>query len=410
MVNFLYIFCKFAKCLETFSVNDGRTSFVVFGLGDSHGLEGRQRSQDGTTNPDGVFSFGGRDDLDLHGGRSQGGDFLLHSIGNTGVHGGTTGQDVVGVQVLSDVDVALHDGVVSGFVDTSGFHTDERRLEQSFRASESFVTNGDNLTIGQFIRFFQRGGRSGGGHFLFEVQSDIAQFFLDVSDDFSFSGGDERVPSVRQDLHQVVGQVSAGQVQSHDSVGEGITFEDGDVVGNTITRVQDNTGGSAGGVQGEDGLDSNVHGRQVESFKHDLSHLFSVSLGVQGSFSQQSGAFFGGNSQFVVVSVVPDLFHIIPVGNDTVFNGVFQGEDTSLRLGFITDIGVFLTHTDHNTLVSRSANGGGEDSSGSIITSETALAQTGTVVDNQVGSFSFFVRGHCWIFFFSYLVGTKIPM
>jgi hypothetical protein len=91
---------------------------------------------------------------------------------------------------------------------------------------------------------------------------------------------------------------------------------------------------------------------------------------------------------------VPDLFHIIPVGNDTVFNGVFQGEDTSLRLGFITDIRVFLTHTDHNTLVSRSTDDGGEDSSGSIITSETALAQTGTVVDNQVGSFSFFVRGH----------------
>merc|ERR1711933_67710 len=320
------------NCLKTFSVDDGGTSFVVFSLGDPHSLEGGQRGQDGTTNPDGVFSFRGRDDLDLHGGRSQGGDFLLHSIGNTGVHGGTTGQDVVSVQVLSDVDVALHDGVVSGFVDTSGFHTDERGLEQSFRASESFVTNGDNLTIGQFIRFFQRGGRSGGGHFLFKVQGDVAELFLDVSDDFSFGGGDERVTSFSQDLHQVVGQVSAGQVQSHDSVGEGITFEDGDVVGNTITRVQANTGGSAGGVQGEDGLDSNVHGGQVEGFKHDLSHLFSVSLGVQGSFSQQSGAFFRGNSQFVVVSVVPDLFHIIPVGNDTVFNGVFQGEDTSLRL------------------------------------------------------------------------------
>jgi hypothetical protein len=77
-----------------------------------------------------------------------------------------------------------------------------------------------------------------------------------------------------------------------------------------------------------------------------------------------------------------------------VFDWVFQSEDTPFRLGFVTDVRVFLTHTDHNTLVSRSTNNGGEDSSGSIITSETALAQAGTVVDNQVGSFSFFVRGH----------------
>merc|ERR1711863_33903 len=38
---------------------------------------------------------------------------------------------------------------------------------------------------------------------------------------------------------------------------------------------------------------------------------------------------------------MPDLFHIIPVGDDSVFNWVFQGKDTSLGLGFITYIGVF---------------------------------------------------------------------
>jgi len=386
--------------LEAFSVDDGWTCFVVFLFGDPHSLEGREGGQNGTTNPDGVFPFWWGDNLDFHGGWGQSSDFFLHSIGNTWVHSGTTGQDVVSIKIFSDINIALHDGVVGGFVDTGGFHTNEGWLEEGLWASESFVTDGDDLTVWEFVGFFQGGGRSGGGHFLLEVEGDVAEFFLDVSDDFSFGGGDKRVTSFSQDLHQVVGQVSAGQVQSHDSVGEGITFEDGDVVGNTITRVQDNTGGSARGVQGKDGLDGNVHGGQVEGFEHDLSHLFSVSLGVQGSFSQQSGAFFRGNSQFVVVSVVPDLFHIIPVSDDTVFNGVFQGEDTSLRLGFITDIGVFLTHTDHNTLVSRSANDGGEDSSGSIITSETALAQTGTVVDNQVGSFSFFVRGHDRVFGF----------
>merc|ERR1712156_259395 len=48
---------------------------------------------------------------------------------------------------------------------------------------------------------------------------------------------------------------------------------------------------------------------------------------------------------------MPDLFHIIPVGDDTVFNGVFQGKDTPLGLSFISNIGILLTHTDHDTLV-----------------------------------------------------------
>lgn len=72
-------------------------------------------------------------------------------------------------------------------MDTARFHTQEGWLEQGFWATESFVTDGDDLSVGQFVRFFQRGGSSGGGHFLFEVQGDVAQFFLDVTNDFSLS-------------------------------------------------------------------------------------------------------------------------------------------------------------------------------------------------------------------------------
>merc|ERR1719343_802848 len=83
------------------------------------------------------------------------GDFLLHTISNTWVHGGTTGEDVVGVEILTDINVALHDGVVGGFVNTSGFHTNEGWLEEGFWASETFVTDGDDLTVWKFIGFFQ---------------------------------------------------------------------------------------------------------------------------------------------------------------------------------------------------------------------------------------------------------------
>ena len=86
--------------LEAFAVDNAGAGLVVLLLGDPHFLEGGEGSQDGATDPDGVFSLGGSDDLDLHGGRSQGGDFLLHTIGDTGVHGGATGEDGVGVQIL----------------------------------------------------------------------------------------------------------------------------------------------------------------------------------------------------------------------------------------------------------------------------------------------------------------------
>ena len=65
--------------------------------------------------------------------------------------------------------------------------TNEARLEEGFWASEALVADGDDLTIGQFVALFQRGRRSSGGHFLLKVQSDVAQLFLDVTDNFTFS-------------------------------------------------------------------------------------------------------------------------------------------------------------------------------------------------------------------------------
>lgn len=61
--------------------------------------------------------------LDLHCAGSQSSDFLLHTVSNTGVHGGATRHDIVGIQVLPDVNIALHDAVVGCLMNTSGFHT-----------------------------------------------------------------------------------------------------------------------------------------------------------------------------------------------------------------------------------------------------------------------------------------------
>lgn len=95
--------------------------------------------------------------LDLHCAGGQGCDLLLHAVSNTWVHGGTPRHDVVGIQVLPDVNVAFHDAVVSCLMDPSGLHTwgqkkSRRELSELSRSC---------------ARRVQRAGREGqreGGH------------------------------------------------------------------------------------------------------------------------------------------------------------------------------------------------------------------------------------------------------
>ncbi|KFP10022.1 hypothetical protein Z169_01707, partial [Egretta garzetta] len=132
-------------------------------------------------------------------------------------------------------------------------------------------------------------------------------------------------------------------------VGQSITLVDGHGVGDTIPGVHNNTSGTTGGVQGQHGLDGHVHGRGVEGLKHDLGgrrgreiinqlylrHLLPVGLGVEGSLCEQHGVLLGSHAQLVVEGVVPDLLHVIPVGDNAVLDGVLQGEDPPLALGLV---------------------------------------------------------------------------
>merc|ERR1711915_700949 len=378
--------------LEALAVNNGWAALIVFLLGDPHLLEGGEGSKDGSSDPDRVFPLWRSNDLDLDGGWSKSGDFLLHTVSNTRVHGGASGHDSVSIEILTDVNIALHDGVIGGLMDAAGFHSKEGRLEESLRAAETLIANGDDLAVGKFIRLLKGSRGSSSGHFLLKVKGNIAELLLDVTDNLTLSSGGEGVTAFGKDLHEVVGELTSSKVKTDDGVGKGITFIDGDTVGDTVTRVHDDTSGTARGIEGEDSLDGNIHGGHVEGLEHDLGHLLTVSLGVKGSLSEEDGLFLRGNTEFIVEGVVPDLLHIIPVSDDSVFNGVLEGKDTSLGLGFISNIGILLSHTDHHTLVTATSNNGGEDSSGSVISSKSSFAHAGAIVNNK--SSNVFVTPH----------------
>merc|ERR1719186_2248708 len=255
----IFGFCS----LEAFSVDDGWAALIILLLGDPHLLEGGEGSKDGSSDPDRVLPLWWSNDLDLDGGWSKGSDLLLHTVSNTRVHSGASGHDSVGIQALTDVNIALHDGVVGGLVDAAGFHSKEGWLEESLRATETLIANGDDLTVGKLIGLLKGGGGSGSGHFLLKVKSNIAELLLDVTDNLTLSSGGERVATLSEDLHQVVGQFTSSKVKTDNSMGKGITFIDGDTVGDTISRVHDDTSGTSRSIKGEDSLDGDIHGGHV---------------------------------------------------------------------------------------------------------------------------------------------------
>ena len=138
-------------------MDDGWSALVVFLLGDPHLLEGGERGKDGASDPYRVFPLWWGNDLDLHCGRSKSCDLLLHTVGDARVHGAASGENGVGVEILTDVDIALHDGVVASLVDTSRLHTQEARLEEGLWASETLVADGDDLSVGKLVALLEGG-------------------------------------------------------------------------------------------------------------------------------------------------------------------------------------------------------------------------------------------------------------
>jgi hypothetical protein len=132
-------------------------------------------------------------------------------------------------------------------------------------------------------------------------------------------------------------------------------------VGNTVTRVKNDTSGTTGGVKRQDSLDRDIESRRVESLKHNLGHFFAVRLGVERCLSKENRVFLRSNTEFIVEGMMPDLFHVIPVGDNTMLNRVTKGKDTTLGLSFVTDIRVLLSHSDHHTLMAGTADNRRED-------------------------------------------------
>lgn len=187
-------------------MNDWSSVFVVVLLGDPHAGECGQGSQSGTSSPDGESSVGTGNDLDVDTLGSSLFDFLEKSFSDAFEHGSSSWENDVLVEVSSDIDIALLDWFVGQFLDTVEFFAVHfEGFEQVLGASESGISNGDDFTVWKFVSLLVGRWVLGGLHGLFVVEGNEASFFLDVSDNFELSSGDEVVSSFSEEFGQESG-------------------------------------------------------------------------------------------------------------------------------------------------------------------------------------------------------------
>jgi hypothetical protein len=249
-------------CSYALSVDDLGTSIIVIFLGNPVTSEGGEGTESSGTGPNGVVSVWGSNNL---GHTSLGGLlFNLHvkSSINSFIKGGTTGKDDIGVEVSSDINVTIIDRLDGKLVETESFITllGESRLEDKLGGLESRGVNIDNLTIGElevFLMLVGGGSLTKGG---LVVLSDEGSLLLDGSYDLLPGTGSTLSSNTveGQELFHVLGDGSTSNEVLANGVGNGETFKDWHSVSNTISRVANDTSGTAVSVKGHDGLDGNI--------------------------------------------------------------------------------------------------------------------------------------------------------
>ena len=173
---------------------------------------------------------------------------------------------------------------------------------------------------------------------LHDVLAHVAVLLLDLACDLELVLGRHvrHLAALAHEVKHELGDVAPCDGNVLDRAPDHVPLRTGDDVRDTVAGVEHDTRGATGRVKREYGLDGDVECRRVERLKHDLRHLLAVRLRVERRLREEDRVLFGRDTQLVVEGVVPDLLHVVPVGDDTVLDRVLQREDTTLGLSLIT--------------------------------------------------------------------------
>lgn len=188
-------------------------------------------------------------------GRRKSGQFFAKAICESRDQCSATSQENVATEAFAHLFLASTDAVVDEFVNTSRRKSQNRRFEDSLGAAEAFVTHGDDLRVRERVgRFDGRRRCRGSRQFGLEILSNVAQPFLDVSDEVSFDnlvlrGGAEVVATGIHELQHEIGEIVACQIEAANSSLNDASVEDGHYVRYAEARVQDESSAKTGCLQ-----------------------------------------------------------------------------------------------------------------------------------------------------------------
>merc|ERR1712026_208008 len=194
--------------LAALAVHDARAALVVLFPLDPHLLERLERREDRSSNPDRVLALGRGDDLDLHSGRRERGELLLHTLVDVLEHSGSAGHHHVLVEAPADVNVTRENRLEGQLVYALALLADEAGLEQDLGAPEALRADGDNAPVGQLVVLLDLTRLLSFDQLLVVVHSDVCQLLLDVPYDLALSTRRVGLSTLGQNLHQVISQVA----------------------------------------------------------------------------------------------------------------------------------------------------------------------------------------------------------
>ena len=280
-------------------------------------------------------------------------DVTLKSSAKVTEHSRTTRKDNVLVQRTTGIDGAVLDGLI----DNLGKRRQEvtagnLRVEEDLRTQESLVADiaaegalGDGLNTFVRLDALVRLGIEL-GELLDHIRADVTVGFLDSLGNLEgLSGRNVTSLTLSHELLDEAGDITTSNGDVLDATTDDVTISDRDDVSDTITRINDGSGqgslcdllGSPGGSQSKNSLHSNVETGHIEGLEHNLCGVLSVLRGIERRLGQKEMVVLRLTSQVLEDALLPELFHVGPVLNLTVLDGIFSGIGFGVGHGFVTD-------------------------------------------------------------------------
>merc|ERR1712232_840483 len=150
--------------------------------------------------------------------------------------------------------------------------TDQLRLKKHFGASEALRADSHKVSINKLIGLLFLRAFGAKLHLSVEVKGHIGELLFHIAHDLALCRSREGVSTLKQNFHEIVGQIASSKIKTMNGVRKSISLVDWYCMGDAISRIQNNTSCSARRIQRQHGLDGDKHRWRMKSFEHDLGH------------------------------------------------------------------------------------------------------------------------------------------